>query len=87
LALPIIAYTLSSRKLEIRTKHFCLEARGWGERKGAGEKGGGREKRGEMTQTLYVHMNKRNKKQKDSSQDGILWRDCGKICFQFHSGW
>jgi hypothetical protein len=27
-------------------------------------KGGGREKGGEMTQTLYAHMNKRNKKKR-----------------------
>jgi hypothetical protein len=27
-----------------------------------GNKGGGGEKRGEMTQTLYAHMNKRKKK-------------------------
>jgi hypothetical protein len=30
--------------------------------------GGGGEKRGEMTQTLYAHMNKRNKKQKKGKE-------------------
>jgi hypothetical protein len=39
LFLPIIAYTLSSTKLEIRAKNFCLEARGWRERKGIREGG------------------------------------------------
>jgi hypothetical protein len=54
LVLLIIAYTLSSTKLDIRTKQFLPGSEvgrgtGWG--KGV-----------EMTQTLYVHMNKRKKK-------------------------
>jgi hypothetical protein len=41
LALPIIAYTLSSRKLEIRTKYFLLGSKGVrGKREGAGGRGG-----------------------------------------------
>jgi hypothetical protein len=35
LFLPIIAYTLSITKLEIRANCFCWVLRGWGERKGA----------------------------------------------------
>jgi hypothetical protein len=69
LVLPIIAYTLSSTKLEIRAKQFLLRSdrvggRGRGGGKGGDEGGGetgGRGKEGEMTQTLYAHMNKRNK--------------------------
>jgi hypothetical protein len=39
------------------------QARGWGgEGGGWVGKGGGRGKEGEMTQTLYAHMNKRKKK-------------------------
>jgi hypothetical protein len=53
LVLPIIAYTLSSTKLEIRAKQILPGSEG----------GGGRRKEGEMTQTLYAHMNKRKKKQ------------------------
>jgi hypothetical protein len=52
LVLPIIAYTLSSTKLEIRTNSFCQVVRGYGER------GRGSGKGGEMTQTLYTNMNK-----------------------------
>jgi hypothetical protein len=43
----IIVYTLSSIKLEIRAEQFL-----------PGSEGGG-DRRGEMTQTLYAHMNKR----------------------------
>jgi hypothetical protein len=39
LFLPIIAYTLSSTKLEIRAKYFCRVVRGWG---GEGEGEGGK---------------------------------------------
>jgi hypothetical protein len=41
--------------------------RGWGGEGGGGGKGGGGEKGGEMTQTLYAHMNKRKiyKKKKE----------------------
>jgi hypothetical protein len=35
LFLPIIAYTLSTTKLEIRAKYFLLGFEGWGEREGA----------------------------------------------------
>jgi hypothetical protein len=49
----IIVYTLSSTKLEIRAKQFLPGSEGMEER----EKGRG--KGGEMTQTLYAHMNKR----------------------------
>jgi hypothetical protein len=35
--------------------------RGWGEREEVWGKGGGGGKGGEMTQTLYAYMNKRNK--------------------------
>jgi hypothetical protein len=52
LVLPIIAYTLSSTKLEIRANSFC-QLQGV-----KGGKGGSRWKRGEMIQTLYAHMNK-----------------------------
>jgi hypothetical protein len=61
LFLLINVYTLSLTKLEIRAKQFLLRSE-WGEREGAWEKGWGRGKRGVMTQTLYPHMNKRNKK-------------------------
>jgi hypothetical protein len=61
LVLPIIAYTLSSTKLEIRAKYFLPGSEGvggrgrrWWKREGEGGKGG------EMTQTLYAQMNKRN---------------------------
>jgi hypothetical protein len=58
LVLPIIAYTLSSTKLEIRANSFCQVARHKGDKEGKGGKGGGWGKRGEMTQTLYAHMNR-----------------------------
>jgi hypothetical protein len=59
LFLPIIAYTLSSTKLEIRAKKFLpgIEGGGAGRRGWSGWRGWGR---GEMTQALYAHMN--NKK-------------------------
>jgi hypothetical protein len=40
---------------------------------GAGEKGQGGRKGGEMTQTLYAHMNKRKKKRKKkfSAAEGL----------------
>jgi hypothetical protein len=59
LFLPIIAYTLSSTKLEIRAKQFLPGFEGFGgEREGAEwvvREGWGQ--RGEMTQALYAHMN------------------------------
>jgi hypothetical protein len=55
LVLPIIPYTLSSTKLEIRAKQFLPGSEGVG---GEMEGVGGNE--GEMTQTFYAHMNKRN---------------------------
>jgi hypothetical protein len=60
LFLPIIAYTLSSVKLDIRANSFFWVLRGWGEHEGVGwvirdGVGGGRE----MTQTLYAHTNKK----------------------------
>jgi hypothetical protein len=61
LFLPIIAYTLSSTKLEMRAKQFLPGSKGVGgrgRRWGMG-KGGGWWKGGEMTQTLYAHINKR----------------------------
>jgi hypothetical protein len=56
LVLPIIAYTLSSTKLEIRAKYFLPGIKGG---VGGGKAGGGG-KGEEMTQTLYAHMNKKN---------------------------
>jgi hypothetical protein len=49
LVLPIIAYTLSN-KVRDEGKSFCLVVRGC--------RGRGRGKGGEMTLTLYAHMNK-----------------------------
>jgi hypothetical protein len=54
LVLLIIVYTLSSTKLEIRAKQFLPGS------KGAGGEGG---YEGEMTQTLYAHMNKQTNKE------------------------
>jgi hypothetical protein len=51
--LSIVAYTLSSTKLEIRAKWFLPGSRMVGEEWRGGGKGG------EMTQTLYTPMNKR----------------------------
>jgi hypothetical protein len=57
LVLLIIVYTLSSTKLEIRAKQFLPGSQGIvGENERIEGKGGG--KGGEMTQTLYAHMNK-----------------------------
>jgi hypothetical protein len=48
--LLIIAYVFSSTKLEIRAEQILLKVRGGGdEREGM---------RGEMTQTMYAHVNK-----------------------------
>jgi hypothetical protein len=55
LFLPIIAYTLSSTKLEIRANSFCLEARGWEGGGGGRGKGGGGE-RGEKCPKHCVHI-------------------------------
>jgi hypothetical protein len=41
-----------------------------------GEKGGGKGKEGEMTQTLYAHMNKRNFKKKKKEGRGHIWWLC-----------
>jgi hypothetical protein len=50
-----------STKLEIRAKYFLPGSKGVGGRgKGKGERED-RGKGGKMTQTLYAHMNKRNK--------------------------
>jgi hypothetical protein len=57
LFLPIIAYTLSTTKLEIRSKHFLLGI--GGEREGAEWVVWGQG--GEMTQALYAHMNNKKK--------------------------
>jgi hypothetical protein len=59
LFLPIIAYTLSSTKLEIRAKQFLLGIEGVGRRRRgqSGWLGRGWGQGGEMTQALYVHMN------------------------------
>jgi hypothetical protein len=54
LVLLINVSTLSSTKLQIRAKQFLLRSEG--------ARGRGRE----MTQTLYAHMNKRNKNFGDS---------------------
>jgi hypothetical protein len=46
LCLPYYAYVFSSTKLEIRASG------------GRGKEGGGGEQEGEMTQTMYAHVNK-----------------------------
>jgi hypothetical protein len=56
LILPIIAYILSSTKLEIKGKIVSAWYPGGGGKGGGKGKGGG-----EMTQILYAHMNKRKK--------------------------
>jgi hypothetical protein len=63
LLLPIIAYTLSSTKLDLRAKWFLLGSNrlGVGEEGSCGNRGDGGKGR-EMTQTLYAHINKRKKK-------------------------
>jgi len=62
LFLPIIAYTLSTTKLEIRAKWFLLGI-GGGDKGGVGGKGGGGAG-GEMNQALYAHMNNKRKMKK-----------------------
>jgi hypothetical protein len=64
LFLPITAYTLSSTKLEIRAKQFLPGSDGVAGRGRGQRKGGGGGEGGEMTQTLYAHLNQRNKKEK-----------------------
>jgi hypothetical protein len=49
LVLPVIAYTLSSTKLETRAEWFLPGSEGYGSGQGEG---------GKMTQTLYAHINK-----------------------------
>jgi hypothetical protein len=63
--LLINIYTLSSIKLEIRGEQFLLGGMGVGRERESvgGEEGSGRRGQ-EMTQTMYTHMNKRNKKKK-----------------------
>jgi hypothetical protein len=69
LFLPVIAYTLSSTKLEIRAKSFLPGSEGvGGERGGGGKEGSG--EGGRMTQTLYAHMNKRKEKRTLSPEEG-----------------
>jgi hypothetical protein len=58
LVLLINVYTLSSTKLEIRAKQYLLGS----DREGVEEKRGGGGEGGVMTQSLYAHMNKGNKK-------------------------
>jgi hypothetical protein len=54
--LPYYAYVFSSTKLEIRTKQVLAGSEG-----GRGGKNGGGALEGEMTQTMYVHINNVNK--------------------------
>jgi hypothetical protein len=56
LFLPVIGYTLSTTKLEIRTEQSLPGSEGIG-----GEEGG-RRQGGEMTQTLYAHMSTQKNK-------------------------
>jgi hypothetical protein len=58
LALFIIVYILSSTKLEIRAEQFLPGSEGLGGKGRGLGKGGGDRKGGEMTHTLYAHMNK-----------------------------
>jgi hypothetical protein len=53
LCLPYYAYVFSSTKLEIRTEQVLPRS----ERKSGGE-GGRRGQGGEITQIMYVHVNK-----------------------------
>jgi hypothetical protein len=56
-------FILSLQKIRDKGKNgFYLEARVWGGREEVGGKGGRWGSGGEMTQTLYVHMNKWKKK-------------------------
>jgi hypothetical protein len=69
LVLPIITYTLYSTKLEIRAKFLPGSKRVGGRGSKWGHNGGGGGKGGEMTQTLYAHMNKiKFKKSKKSGK-------------------
>jgi hypothetical protein len=64
LCLPYYVYVLSSIKLELRAEQVLPGSKwGW-----AGE-GGGRQG-GEMTQTMYAHMNKEGKKSKIEAKNG-----------------
>jgi hypothetical protein len=65
MVLPIISYTLSSTKLEVGAKQFLPGNEGLGGEGGDGGKGEGGGKGGEMAQTLYAHMNKKLKKNKE----------------------
>jgi hypothetical protein len=59
LVLSIIAYILSSTKLEIRAESVCMVARGKGDKEESrGDKGRGGGKGAEMIQTLCANMNK-----------------------------
>jgi hypothetical protein len=52
LCLSYYAYVFSSTKLKIRAEQVLPGSKGgWGEREGAGDGG-------EMTQTMYTHVNK-----------------------------
>jgi hypothetical protein len=64
LVLIIIVYSLSSTKLEIRAKQFLPGSEGVGGKRRGGGKGV------EMTQILYAHMNKRNKKKERKKGNG-----------------
>jgi hypothetical protein len=53
LCLPYYAYVFSSTKLEIRAEQVLPESKGGGEMR-VGAEGQG----GEMTRTMYTHVNK-----------------------------
>jgi hypothetical protein len=53
LCLPYYAYVFSSTKLEIRAEQALPGCKG-----GRGAKGRGGEQGREMTQTMYIHVNK-----------------------------
>jgi hypothetical protein len=57
LCLPYYAYVFSSTKLEIRAEQDLPGSEG-----GGGEKGRGGAQGGEMTQTMYAHVNNEFKK-------------------------
>jgi hypothetical protein len=63
LVLPIIAYTLSSTKLERRANSFCLVARGFGGKERSRGVRGGREEGGRNDPNI-VCTYKYNKKRK-----------------------